>query len=66
MANNRELSEKSLVSLEAEKLLGLRQLARVSARYANGASRDLGGSANGITDPRADMSRLFSKIGVET
>lgn len=62
---NREFPEQPLVALEAEKLLGLRQLAKVSTRRAIGASRDPAGSADEITDPRAEMSRLFSKIGIE-
>jgi len=65
MAHNRELSEKPLVSLEAGKLLGMRQVAKVSAGRADGTSRDPAGSTGGAADSRADMSRLLSKIGPE-
>ena len=63
MAHNRQFSEKPLVSLEAGKLLGMRQVAKVSAGSADGASRDPGGSADGAADSRVKMSRLLSKIG---
>jgi hypothetical protein len=63
MAHNRELSEQPLVFLEAGKLLGMRQLAKVSAGRADGATRDPGGSAGAGVDSRANMSRLLSKIG---
>lgn len=65
MVHNREFSENPLVSLEADKLLGMRQVAKVSARRADGASRDPNGSAGGAVDSRAKASRLLSKIGAE-
>jgi hypothetical protein len=65
MTHNREFSDKPLVALEAGKLLGMSQLAKVSAGRADGASRDPAGSGGGVADSRAEMSRLFSKIGVE-
>ena len=66
MANNREFSGKPLVSLEAGKLLGMRQVAEVSTGHADGASRDRAGSTGGAADSRAGTSRLLSKIDTET
>ena len=65
MVRNREFSDKPLVALEADKLLGMRQLAQVSTRRADGAARYPGGSAGDAAKSRADMSRLFSKAGAE-
>jgi hypothetical protein len=62
MAHNRGLSEQPLVSLEAGKLFGMRQLAKVSAGRADGAA---GGSAGAGVDSHADVSRLLSTIGFE-
>lgn len=64
MVRNREFSGQPLVALEAGKLLGMRQLAQVSAGRGDGAARYPGGSAGDAAESRADMSRLFSKIGV--
>ena len=64
MADDRELSAQPLVALDAGKLLGMRHLAQVSARRAGDKSRDLNKSAGGASESRADMSRLFSKIGL--
>ena len=65
MAYRRELLERPLVVLDAEKLLGMRQMAKVAAGRAGAASNDLSGSGSEV--PRAQMSRLFSKIGtIET
>lgn len=65
MAHNRELSGMPLVALEADKLLGMRRAAKVSAARADGVSRDPGGSTGGALDSLAEMSRLLSKIGAE-
>jgi hypothetical protein len=61
MVRNREFSDKPLVALEAGKLLGMRQVAKVSAGRVDSALRDPGGSAGGAS--RAETSRLLSKIG---
>ena len=63
MARNRNLSGKPLVCLEAGKLLGMRQVAKVFAGRADGAARDPAGSAGGAADSREKISRLLSKIG---
>ena len=63
MANEHELLGKPLVSLEAGKLLGMRQIAKVSAGSSDDASRD---GADGAAVSRVEMSRTLSKIGTET
>jgi len=73
---NREISGKPLVSLDAGRLLGIRQVAGVSARV-EGAAASAGAADHGEvskllskigppeTSPatRAEMSRLLSKAG---
>lgn len=62
MPHDHESLAKPLVSLNFDKLLGMRQVASVSSWSTDGASCD---SAGGAANAQAEMSRLLSKIGVE-
>jgi hypothetical protein len=61
MLKKPEFSASPIVSLEAEKLLGLRQVARVSSANADAAH----GSADRSAVSRVALSRLLSKNGSE-
>lgn len=57
MAQNREIAGKPLVSLDAGRLLGMRQVAGVSTRVEDEAT------SAGSADAHVEVSRLLSKIG---
>jgi hypothetical protein len=61
MGHRLVVSEAPLVSLEADKLLGPRQVAKVSGK----ARAVLGYSAHGTLISQVEVSRLLSKIGTE-
>jgi hypothetical protein len=67
MAHQRKPSKTPLVSLDAGKLLGMRQVAQVSTRVADADRAETSKVLSKIGEQqdasRADMSKLLSKIG---
>lgn len=69
MVQRGAIHEKAVVSLDASKLFGVRQVWQVSARWSGGASNaEMGKVLSKIGEPPpapAQLARLLSKIGAE-